>query len=643
MRKRRDVMKAKDVVWICVVLLVFGASTNRIDALKNVEISKNEDLYKQGPQASYTGKNLTEIAFPLGGIGTGSICLGGWGQLRDWEIMNRPAKGFVSPRSFFALKARFPGKPPVTKVLQGPVEGSYVGGGHSVVPYFPKNDMGHGLPHFRKATFTGAYPTATVLLEDPDMPFSVTLKAFNPFIPLNAKDSGIPVAILSYTFENTSSKEISATVFGNLTNIVGNSDEDERLNLIKKEEGLTGLYLTTREPDFKSRFDGSLVLATTWPDASVWPRWIQEFQLMEFWKIVALSDEFPPKKEGKSDTGTLAVDFVVKPHQKITVTFLLAWYFPTFERYWKTTTESTQGGFTLKRKEDAINSWKNYYSTLWGDAWDVILYTAANLDRLTEETELFREALFSSTFPVHVLDAVSSQISTLKTNTCLRLEDGTFYGFEGCSDQGFCCNGSCSHVWYYAQAMPFLFPSLQRSMTEAHFDNSLLEDGVMSLRMPLPLGEKYEPTFYPAGDGQMGLILQVYRDWKLSGNDEWLRSLWPRIKKALEFSWKYWDVDKDGIMEGVKHNTYNIQFYGPETLTGSLYIASLRATAKMAAYLGEKEKAEEYLAIARRGSEWTDKNQFNGEYYEQLIISVMTTDLRIGPSGSSERAVSLIR
>ncbi|NIM44374.1 MAG: hypothetical protein GTO54_01880, partial [Nitrososphaeria archaeon] len=51
------------------------------------------------------------MAFPLGGIGTGSISLGGWGQLRDWEIMNRPAKGFVIPRSFFTLKVRLPRKP----------------------------------------------------------------------------------------------------------------------------------------------------------------------------------------------------------------------------------------------------------------------------------------------------------------------------------------------------------------------------------------------------------------------------------------------------------------------------------------------------------------------------------------------------
>ena len=43
----------------------------------------------------YSGKFTKEISFPLGGIGTGSIGIGGDGRLVDWEIFNRPAKGSV--------------------------------------------------------------------------------------------------------------------------------------------------------------------------------------------------------------------------------------------------------------------------------------------------------------------------------------------------------------------------------------------------------------------------------------------------------------------------------------------------------------------------------------------------------------------
>jgi hypothetical protein len=53
------------------------------------------------PDVSYprrfTGRQLKMIAFPLGGVAAGSLSLGGRGQLRDWEIFNRPNKGFSPP------------------------------------------------------------------------------------------------------------------------------------------------------------------------------------------------------------------------------------------------------------------------------------------------------------------------------------------------------------------------------------------------------------------------------------------------------------------------------------------------------------------------------------------------------------------
>lgn len=37
----------------------------------------------------YDQNHLLNIALPLGGIGTGTVSLGGRGELRDWEIMNK--------------------------------------------------------------------------------------------------------------------------------------------------------------------------------------------------------------------------------------------------------------------------------------------------------------------------------------------------------------------------------------------------------------------------------------------------------------------------------------------------------------------------------------------------------------------------
>lgn len=58
-----------------------------------IEKGKHMDSphYCKWPALKYYDQNhLQRIALPLGGIGT--ISLGGRGDLRDWEIMNRPEK-----------------------------------------------------------------------------------------------------------------------------------------------------------------------------------------------------------------------------------------------------------------------------------------------------------------------------------------------------------------------------------------------------------------------------------------------------------------------------------------------------------------------------------------------------------------------
>jgi non-lysosomal glucosylceramidase len=558
-----------------------------------------KQLFDRTPMRPLTGRKLDEVAFPLGGIGTGMITLGGWGQLRDWEIRNRPAKGYRLPQAFFTLKAQV-GKRSVTRVLQGPVGGSYMGDGHSV-----PTDAGQGLPHFREAAFSGRFPIATVRLKDPDVPLKVELEAFNPFIPLNEDDSSIPAAILIYRLHNPGKRTVKATVFGNLTNIVGEGDNVQRVNARKRSRGITGLHLRAEQAGVPAPDLGSMSLATTWKQTAVWPRW-KDGRISKFWEAIAWSDTFPPRGEGHTDTGTIAARCTIKPGETVSIPFFITWYFPVFV-HWR------------KPEGQPPATWRNHYASLWSDSWHVAAYTAGELPRLHAETKLFLDTLFESTLPTHVLDAVSSQVSILKTPTCLRLQDGTFYAFEGCSNTQGCCEGSCTHVWNYAQALPYLFPALQRSQREADWENSMQDDGFVTFRMPLPLGTKAEPSFHPAADGQMGTVMQAYREWLICGDDEWLQRIWPKAKKALEFAWVYWDADRDGVMEGMQHNTYDIEFYGPNTMMGSLYLGALRAGEEMAKVVGDTAAAATYRKLFERGSAWTDRELFNGEYYEQQV------------------------
>ncbi len=65
----------------------------------------------------YQNEKTKQISFPLGGIGTGSIGLAGNGELRDWEIFNRPNKNSRNGYSHFAIKAATKDGS-ITRVLQ---------------------------------------------------------------------------------------------------------------------------------------------------------------------------------------------------------------------------------------------------------------------------------------------------------------------------------------------------------------------------------------------------------------------------------------------------------------------------------------------------------------------------------------------
>lgn len=567
---------------------------------KNPQIPyRRKELFGQGPLPAYRGRQLDEMAFPLGGIGTGSVSLGGWGQLRDWEVRNRPAKGRTLPNAFFGVRVQEQGQAPQVKVLQGPKGGSYNKGGHSA-----GHDTAEGLPHFHEVSFRGQFPFAWVDLRDPDFPVRAELAAFSPFIPLNEDDSSIPVAVLTYTIRNVGKRPLSVSVFGNLTNDIG--EAEGRSNKARKAKGLSGLMLSNDGSRAEDPQRGSMVLATAAEGSWIWPQW-HDGRILKFWETVAWDEQWPPSRKGGSSTGTVGVDLELEPGEETSVTFLLAWHFPNYPHW------------SAQNKDGSPVTWRNWYATQWADAWAVAGYVNKHLERLTDDTRHFHNTLHASTLPTVALDAISSQLSIFRTNTCLRLTDGTFYGFEGCSDGCGCCEGTCTHVWNYAQALPYLFPALQRSVRDADWANSMQDDGFVCFRMPLPLGTKGGTGFHPAADGQMGTVIQVYREWLISGDDDWLRSIWPRCVKALEFAWKYWDADRDGVMEGMQHNTYDMEFYGPNTMMGSLYLGALTAAAKLAEHLGESARAKEYRRLAASGAAFSDQRLFNGEYYEQIV------------------------
>lgn len=206
------------------------------------------------------------------------------------------------------------------------------------------------------------------------------------------------------------------------------------------------------------------------------------------------------------------------------------------------------------------------------------------------------------------------------------------FGWEGNFENEGACFGSCTHVWNYEQTTAFLFGELAKSMRAIEFSYATDTSGLMSFRVYLPL-DKAQKWGKAAADGQMGSIMQFYREWQLSGDDQFLKEHWPMVKKSLEFSWIKggWDANKDGVMEGPQHNTMDVEYYGPNPQMGFWYLGALRACEEMASYLGEEAFDEECRQLYINGSAWLDANLFNGEYYEHQIVPPLKKE-NIAPS-----------
>jgi uncharacterized protein (DUF608 family) len=584
----------------------------------------------------YDLNHLGRIALPLGGIGTGTVSLGGRGDLRDWEIMNSAAKGFVPLMGhsgpFFALFTKTVDGQTVIRAIEGPIELSGYEESHgSTVP-------NHGLPRFRECSFAAAYPFGQVMLSDQDMPVDVRIKAFNPLIPGDAEASGIPIAVLRYVLHNKTNKSLTASVCGSMPNFIGidgsGSTKDWKGDLVavggranrnrfRKGQNVQGIFMDSEGVATRAEQWGTIALTTPRRFASqseeagaqagvsyrtAWLRQAWGTSVLDFWDDLSDDGKLREREATGEDTpmASLAVEVELPPRGTEEVTFLLTWHFPNRQSW-------TPKG----NEKDRIG---NYYTTQYSDAWDVAEKIEPQLAKLEEATVSFVRSFLQSDLPEVVKEAALFNISTLRTQTCFRTEDGRFYGWEGCSNRRGCCHGSCTHVWNYEQATAFLFGNLACSMREVEFAHATDENGLMSFRVSLPL-ERAQDFGKAAADGQMGCIMKMYRDWQLSGDDQMLKNLWPHVKRAIEFCWIEggWDADRDGVMEGCQHNTMDVEYYGPNPQMGVWYLGALRAAEEMARYLGEDDFAATCRGLFVRGSGWIDDNLFNGRYYEHQI------------------------
>lgn len=561
----------------CLALLGAGSCSGEV-------IMGNDRLFERGHSRVYRGAHLQAISLPIGGIGAGCIQVDGRAVRSVWQIFGNHAHAFV-PDSFFAVRVKADSQDPLVRALQT----------EPVGPFLP----------MRALSFRGEYPFGWYDFGDPSLPVNVSLETFNPLVPTNCKDSAIPCAVFNITVENMSARTLGVSLLAAQQNAVGFTGEGEIVgrvhpsygqnkNRIMREGGATILHMSTLKPEDTVGF-GDMALMVTGANASATADCPDLPHLFSDYLADGLLDgpeSAGPSPAGETIDGALAVPFRLKPGQRRTVTFVLTWYFPNVRH------GMGEWGGTGYR-----------YCRWWTSALDVARDLRKRLDSLASDTRLYHDALYSSTLPRWILDRLSSQVAILRTQTCFWTKDGYFGGWEGCSSKTGCCMGNCSHVWHYAQAHARLFPEIARLMREQEF-RAQSEDGGIPYRQ----GAGAESAF----DGQCGTILGAYREHLMSPDNEWLKSHWPSIQKAMEFLIRGWDADEDGVLAGRQWNTLDDALGGSTTWMGSLYLASLAACEEMAMLQGDRVAAERYRRIRLSGAVKQDETLFNGDYYIQI-------------------------
>ena len=169
---------------------------------------------------------LKYIGMPVGGIGCGSVYLGGDGRLWVWDVFNQPHVGVV------------PQRVPLTPELEAIYGAKWTlppeAGANYVVPptleAFPNLfRQGFGLridgtfrefsaKDWAEVEFEGTWPVGIVQYRDSDSPVEVALRGYSPFIPLNLTDSSLPVTVMEFTLKNKSNRPVHADISGWLEN-----------------------------------------------------------------------------------------------------------------------------------------------------------------------------------------------------------------------------------------------------------------------------------------------------------------------------------------------------------------------------------------------------------------------------------------
>ena len=221
-----------------------------------------------------------------------------------------------------------------------------------------------GFPHFEKVKFDGKFPIATLTFEDDDFPAKVIMKAFNPFIPLDADNSSIPAAFFEINIKSLADN-VKFTIILSVQNPFACS-KNQKLQSSK----YTAVKLFHNGKKTTDKEYGDITVAVDRNDGiyqEYWYRGRWQDRVTTFWRDLT-DGTFANRCYESADKGdmcSVGASDIINNNSNKSFRFVFSWNIPNNYNYWS----------PCKDENGKDITWKNYYAVMFADSEESCFYS----------------------------------------------------------------------------------------------------------------------------------------------------------------------------------------------------------------------------------------------------------------------------
>ncbi|MBI9070182.1 MAG: hypothetical protein JEY94_01205 [Melioribacteraceae bacterium] len=584
-----------------------------------------------------------------GGIGTGSIELRKDGQFYNWSIFNNYPRGTgpifnikSRPRTyddfstlFFLVRYQVEGEEARIKLLQLNNEINE-GGQIGIAYYYP------WMTAIEKVEYEAKFPNTKIKFTDSEMPFEIELTVNSPFIPHDVKNSSLPGVYFDFNVKSKSDKKVNIFLIATLRNLVGYDTIDKLFTAsITEEKGYKYFDMSVDGMDTESPVWGQMGIASLSDESTYYLGWEHKHP---YYELLVVNNKFPDindtegrnfidektgKKVGRYTSesydqrhfSSIGITKELEFNQSFKHSFVFTWNFPN--AYGAHNAPTIQESVEWNNKEDYSVIQKvtkkigNYYNNFFNTSLDVADYMVKNRDDLQNRTNSFFNDFYSSDLDQWFLEQISSNLNTFRTSSTFN-KKGQFGIREGLSaDKSWGPNITSDVTYYGSSSIITLFPSLQLSSMRAH-------KSVQQPNGDIAHGLAYDMDYTQNGtwgvshrvDLVGNYIQMVVRDYLWTDDNEFIKEMWPSLKKAFDFGINQWDTNNDNMpdMHGIMSSYDNFPMNGLASYIQSQWLNSAKGMYEVAKVLNDSDE-EKYKEIYEDAVKLMEEHIWNGEYY----------------------------